>query len=48
MVLVVVRISNTSVLVLCVVSVVGQSEFIVLLTVSNLWIGSRFIFEPCI
>jgi len=47
MVLGVVRILNTSVLVLCVVSVVGQSEFIALM-VSNLWIGSGFIFEPSI
>jgi hypothetical protein len=47
MVLVVVRILNTSVQVLRVVSVVGQSEFNALM-VSNLWIGSGFIFEPCI
>ena len=47
MVLVVVRILNTSVLVFCVVSVVGQFEFIALFMVSTLWTGSSFIFEQC-
>ena len=40
-----VRILNTSVLVLCVVSVVGQSEFIALM-VSNLCIGSGLFLSP--